>query len=55
MSYTIVDDNGVIQIRAAITTADEFGEFMEKLDEVRIKLESQEAEKVKQEKTDASS
>lgn len=50
MSYTIVDDNGVIQIRASIVTADEFAEFLDKLDPVHIKLVTQEAEKTKQEK-----
>jgi hypothetical protein len=45
MSYTIVDDNGVIQIRASIVTADEMHKFMSKLFDVKAKLIEQESNK----------
>jgi len=37
MSYTIVNDDDVIQIRASITNHDEFQEFVEALEDLRIK------------------
>lgn len=52
MSYTIVDDEGVIQVRASIRTADEFGAFIEQLDEHRIKLECKEHPPTKEKPND---
>lgn len=36
--YTIVDDNGVYQVRAMISSPDQFGRFIDKLKEIHLKM-----------------